>query len=356
MAGRACAVYAAGVPNTVRIPDRVTEWVVAHVAGVEPPLEYVVMEAGRSNLTYRVACADGRSLVLRRPPEGPLAPTAHDVAREYRIVTAMARSEAVPVPEPLALCEDRSVLDAPFHVMSFVEGRVLHGEVDAAGLAPEVLRAATCSLVSVLARMHALEPRAIGLETLGRHDGYLDRQLARWGRQYHAATSAELAPVVQRLGDELVARAPAQQRTSVVHGDYRLDNLIFDDRGDVHAVLDWELCALGDALADLGLLLTYWGPDDGPPPVPSASSHPGFPDRSAVVDAYAARTALDLSDLAYYVAFGHWKLACILDGVFERRGPGAAPTSAESVAHYPETVRSLATRGRAILHGEIPPS
>ncbi len=331
---------------------RTTEWLVTHVDGIEAPLEYQLIEAGRSNLTYRVVAANGRVLVLRRPPAGELAPTAHDMGREYRIVAALAGSGAVPVPEPLVLCEDLAVMGAPFHVMSFVEGRVLREATDAETLSASLLRDTTCNLVAVLARLHGVEPAAVGLDTLGRHEGYMERQLARWNRQYHAATGAALEPLVRSLGEELAAAAPAQQRTSIVHGDYRLDNVILGDTGEVRAVLDWELCTLGDPLVDLGLLLTYWASPDGPPPVPTATSFAGFPDRAAVVADYAACSALDLSEVSYYVAFGHWKMVCILDGIFERYEHGSAAGSTETVAHYPELMRSLATRGRAILHGE----
>jgi aminoglycoside phosphotransferase (APT) family kinase protein len=301
---------------------RVSEWLRDHVGAVTP-LRYHLIAGGHSNLTYRVDAADGQSYVVRRPPLGHQLASAHDVAREFRIISALAPT-AVPVAPALGLCEDNEVNGAPFYVMRFVDGLVVRGSEAADTLDIAARGRAGASLVDTLAAIHAVDPAAVGLDDLGRHEGYIARQLKRWYGQWNQSKSREL-PAVDTVHDFLAAHAPEQGAACIVHGDYRLDNCMIDKNGDVIAVLDWEICTLGDPLADVGLLMVYWtGPDDeGSAWVGSSSSLPGFANRADLLKRYAEVSGRDVSGIDYYVAFAFWKLACILDGVYARYVSGA---------------------------------
>ena len=303
--------------------DNVTDWFRAHVPEAEGPLQFSLVAGGRSNYTYLVDDAAGSRFVLRRPPLGPLLPSAHDVAREYRIISALS-STAVPVPPALGFCDDPLVNDRPFYVMSYVDGLVLRNADDARLLDGAAKVRASESVADVLADLHAIDVDAVGLGDLSKRDGYLERQLKRWYSQFQQSSMYSV-PAIHDVHSELRRRLPEQQSVAIVHGDYRLDNTMVNSRGEVIAVLDWELCTLGDPLADVGLLLVYWPePDDPNPPLGlAASSIPGFLGRQALRTRYAQRTGRALRELDVYVAFGYWKLACILDGVYARYRAGA---------------------------------
>ncbi len=303
--------------------DAVTRWFVEHVDRAVAPLQFSLIAGGRSNYTYLVDDADGHRYVLRRPPLGHLLPSAHDVAREHRIISAL-RSTSVPVAPALGFCDDPSVNDQPFYVMAYVDGLVLRNADDAHLLSDTAKVRASESVADVLADLHALDVDAVGLGELGKREGYLERQLKRWYGQFQQSSTYAI-PAVHDVHDALLRRLPEQHGVSIVHGDYRLDNTMINSTGDVIAVLDWELCTLGDPLADVGLLLVYWPePDDPNPPLgAAASSAPGFLGRQALRTRYAQRTGRNLRDLDAYVAFGYWKLACILDGVYARYRAGA---------------------------------
>jgi aminoglycoside phosphotransferase (APT) family kinase protein len=298
--------------------------------------------AGRSNLTYRVQSPAG-AVVLRRPPVGEVAATAHDMGRERRIISGLAGTD-VPVPAVLAWSDGGPPVDAPCYVMELVEGVVPVGSLPAGWATSEAERTRMSEvLVDVLVRLHAVDPAAHGLADFGRPDGYMARQVRRWVTQWEharpaiddAGAEAGLADELQRLADDLAGSVPATQRNAVVHGDYRLDNCIFDaaDPGRIRAVLDWEMSTLGDPLADLGLLMIYWRQaDDGPPwstasGVPGISALPGFLRRAEIADRYAAATGLDLAPLRWYVAFGAFKLAVVLAGIVSRVRAGMVPES-----------------------------
>jgi aminoglycoside phosphotransferase (APT) family kinase protein len=293
--------------------------------GVNGPYEFELISGGRSNLTYAVTPASGQAMVLRRPPLGHVLPKAHDVVREARIMSAFAGT-AVPVPGVLMVCEDTSVIGAPFYVMELVDGHVLRNEGDVREHLPEGHRAtASHELIDSLVEIHRLDPAEIGLGDLGASENYIERQLRRWKRQFDSSKTREL-PVVDDVHEKLAARVPPQRRTSVVHGDFRLDNCIVSASGKVRAVLDWELAALGDPLADLGLLLVYWArPSDELQGLltGAATSLPGFLEHAALVERYAERSSADVSDLGFYVAFSYWRLACIFEGVAMRYLNGA---------------------------------
>jgi aminoglycoside phosphotransferase (APT) family kinase protein len=311
--------------------DAVTRWFEAHVHGVQPPLTFELIAGGRSNLTFRVDDSAGGSWVLRRPPLGSILPTAHDMGREYRVISALGPTP-VPVPPTFGLCEDESVNDKPFYVMGYVEGHILRdGHTTEQVLGEEERRVAGESLVDVLAEIHAVDVDAVGLGDFGRREGYIERQLKRWHSQFEKSKTREI-PAVDEVYEELRLTIPEQGPGTIVHGDYRLDNTMLGDDGRVRAVLDWEICTLGDPLADVGLLCVYWAdPGDELSALLSApTTLPGFPRRAEIAARYAERSGRDLSRLDYYVAFGYWKLACILEGVYARyaAGHGAGDKSA----------------------------
>ncbi len=297
---------------------RVTGWFEANAPEVAPPLRFDLIAGGRSNLTYRVTDSAGRAWVLRRPPLGQVLATAHDMGREHRIISALAPTD-VPVAPVVGLCTDEAVNGAPFYVMDFVEGVVARNAEAARTLDVAARARAGEQIPEVLARIHAVDPDAVGLGDLGRKEGYIERQLRRWHGQWEKSKTREL-PVVDEVHAALAARVPEQGPAAIVHGDYRLDNCLLRPDGTIAAVLDWELCTLGDPLADVGLLLVYWTDRGDPSPalMEAATTLEGFPSRAELVERYAERSGRDLSAVDYYVAFGYWKLACILEGVYAR--------------------------------------
>jgi aminoglycoside phosphotransferase (APT) family kinase protein len=299
-------------------------WFAAHVPTAVAPLRYERIAGGHSNLTYRVADAAGGEWALRRPPLGKTLSSAHDMAREHRVVSALGATP-VPVAPVVGLCEDESVNGAPFYVMDFVRGPVLRGTAEAEASFPdEGDRAAIGMRVAdTLAAIHAVDPDRVGLGDLGRKEDYVARQLRRWYGQWEKSKTRELA-AVDRVHERLAARIPAQRGASIVHGDYRLDNMILTDSGEVAAVVDWELCTLGDPLADVGTLMAYW-PERGDDRVAlgmPANLAPGFPTREEIAARYAEASGRDLADLDFFTALGYWKLAIILEGVYARYAAG----------------------------------
>ncbi len=323
-------------------PGGVEAWFAANVAGAEPPLEFEMIAGGRSNLTYAVTDAAGRRWALRRPPLGKRLGSAHDMGREHRVVSALA---ATPVPvAPIAgYCEDEGVNQAPFYVMEFVEGPVLRNREDAEPYGTERRRAIGERVVDTLVTIHEVDPDAAGLGDLGRKEDHVARTLRRWLAQWEASKTRKLA-LVGDVHDRLAARIPEQGPATIVHGDYRLDNMILDDSDEVAAVVDWELCTLGDPLADVGLLLVYWAEegDELMPLFEPATMAPGFISRDQVKARYAERSGRDLGAIDFYVALGYWKLAIILEGVFARYMAGgygeqaAADEGAKSFARNVE--------------------
>ncbi|NDZ79734.1 phosphotransferase family protein [Streptomyces sp. SID10853] len=283
---------------------------------VRGPLSARLIEGGRSNLTYTVSDGTGR-WVVRRPPLGHVLATAHDMKREHRVISAL-HPTGVPVPAPVLLCEDESVIGSPFYVMEFVEGTPYRTAAQLAPIGAERTRAAVLGLVDTLVDLHAVDPEAVGLADFGRPDGFLERQLRRWGKQLDASRNRELAGIDElhaTLGRDL-PRSPAP---TVVHGDYRLDNVLLGDDDRINAILDWEMSTLGDPLTDLGLLVMY-SSDLGIPesPVSTTSGAAGHPSPTELVERYAARSGRDTSAIAWYTAFAWFKLAVILEGIHYR--------------------------------------
>ncbi|MEX2549925.1 MAG: phosphotransferase family protein [Nitriliruptoraceae bacterium] len=324
--------------------EAITDWLASRTA-LAPPLRAERATGGRSNLTYIVTDANDRRVVVRRPPLHGVLSSAHDVAREHRILSALGPTD-VPVPSCLGVEDDPAIIGAPFYAMEYVGGIIARDQASARRLPPDQRRTSSGSLVDVLARLHAVDIDAVGLGDLARREDYLARQLHRWHTQLEQGRTRDTS-ALEDVHHRLAAEIPEQGPATIVHGDYRLDNLVLDpSSGEVSAVLDWELTTLGDPLADLGLLLVYWVeaadlsialPD--PPTLV-----PGFATREQLVARYAAATGRDLSDIGYYVAFGYWKLACILEGVHGRYVSGAYGPDAEGFAELGDLVSVLAER------------
>ena len=337
--------------------DRVTTFVTSAVPELVAPLDFHLIAGGRSNLTFAVTDANGRRVALRRPPVSHVLPTAHDMAREHRIITALGPTP-VPVPMTVGLCTDPAVNGAPFYVMEFVDGHILRTADQATSeLTPSVRGAVGAQLAGTLAALHAIDVDVVGLGDLARRDGYIERQVKRWLGQFEAMAvpGVDHGGIVEAVGAQLLATVPEPQRVSIVHGDYRLDNTVVNDDGQVIAILDWEICTLGDPLADLGTLLCYWAePGDGPVALmDSPTLAEGFATRDEVTAAYAAASGLDVSRAPYYTAFGFWRLACILQGVYARYVGGAGAGDQGSVDGYPAHIRRLAELAQSTLAGDL---
>ena len=304
--------------------ERLAPWFAANAPQFHPPFTAEQIAGGRSNITVRLTDADGRDCIIRRPPLHSVLATAHDVGREYRVIHALGPTP-VPVPEAYANCEDDGLIGAPFYAMEFVDGIVLNDVRTAQRALDEAARHhASYSVVDAHVALHAVDVDEVGLGDLARRDDYIGRQLRRWHRQYEQTRTADL-PGVDRVYELLSARIPEQRETRIVHGDLRLGNCIIDDRGTVRAVLDWELCTLGDPLADIGYLLAT-SPESGDETIADAFSPTiadGFATRDELAEKYARDSGRDLSQIEYYIAFSHWKLACILQGVMVRAAAGA---------------------------------
>jgi aminoglycoside phosphotransferase (APT) family kinase protein len=337
---------------------RVTEWFEHNVETAVSPLEFTLVAGGRSNLTFRVTDAAGNSFALRRPPVSHVLPTAHDMTREHRILTRLSRTE-VPVPRIFGLCEDPEVNGAPFYVMEFVEGHVIRDAAIAQGeLDLEARHAAGESVAETLAKIHAVDIDAVGLSDFARRDAYAERQLKRWLSQFEtsATQGAESTAVVRAAHDRLAASIPRQLGATIVHGDYRLDNVVVGDDGSVKAVLDWEICTLGDPMADLGLLMVYWTEPGENAAISGVTptTVSGFPSRAEMLARYRSASGRDTEGLVFWTAFGFWKLACILQGVFHRYVSGAAAGDPRGVDGVEPMILELAQTALDVVDGRDP--
>jgi aminoglycoside phosphotransferase (APT) family kinase protein len=313
------------------------EWLAANLPGWRLSCSVEKFAGGQSNPTYRID-SEGKSLVLRRKPFGPILPSAHAIEREYRLIAAL-HPTGFPVPRPLGLCEDPAVIGAPFYVMERVEGRTLwDGALP--GMVPEERGAIYEALVDTLAALHGIDYEAAGLGDYGKPGNYFARQVERWTRQYRASQTDDL-PEIERLIEWLPRTVPPQTRTSIVHGDYRIDNLIFANNApQVRAVLDWELSTLGDPIADLSYLLMNWATEpEGRSGVKGLTGpETGIPIIEDMVARYCAATGRDgLPDLDWYFAYNLFRLAGIVQGIKQRMRDGNASSAqaAQTVARLP---------------------
>ncbi|NCV74738.1 phosphotransferase family protein [bacterium] len=341
----------AALPSPAGInAESVTRWLSANVAGSVAPFHFELIAGGHSNLTFSVTDSASHHYVLRRPPLSHALASAHDMGREHRVISALQHTN-VPVAPTLAMCDDVSVNDAPFYVMGFVDGIIVRDpDIALKMLTPTTRLQASNSLVDTMAAIHSVDPVAVGLGELGRHDGYIERQLKRWYSQWNASKTRELTEI-DRVHDGLLKHLPVQGPATIVHGDYRLDNCMINSSGDIIAVLDWELCTLGDPLADLGLLMVYWsGPTDEPSGTTfGTTTAEGFLNRAQLAERYAQVSGRDISHLDYYVAFAYWKLACIIEGVYARYISGAMGEQTDSTAFEPFKLQVEASARKAEL-------
>jgi aminoglycoside phosphotransferase (APT) family kinase protein len=336
--------------------DRVPDWLERNIPGVTGPFSFELIAGGRSNMTFGVTDAAGRRLVLRRPPMSHVLASAHDMGREHRIISAL-QDTPVPVPKTLGYCEDEAVNERPFYVMDFVDGLILRSKDETRARFDEAARRAIGeNLVDVLAAIHDVDVDAVGLGTLARKEGYITRQLKRWNGQFQHSQEQEReagggvyrpVPLVTEVHALLASRVPEQHGAAIVHGDYRLDNTILSTDGRVKAVLDWELCTLGDPLADVGTLLMYWA--QGTSSAEPVTAMPGFPTRAELAARYAAASGRDVAEIGFYVAFAYWKLACIMEGVYVRYATHAMGGGAEEAGPLGARVQESARQAMTIL-------
>ena len=308
----------------------VEEWIKQHVASLQPPFDWQKLEGGHSNLTYRLKDAAGKLAVIRRPPLGELLPKAHDMGREWQIISALGPTK-VPVAPALGFCEGADVTGAHFYVMGHVEGMALYTDKDTESwIADDCRQALGESFIDVLAELHSLDPDEIGLGDLGKKENYIGRQLKTWYRSWMASIEPaeyddeRLHAMQKFLADNIPEQGPAR----VVHGDYGLHNCLFSQQGQVAAVLDWEISTLGDPLADLAYALNQWilPGDENPVKADAASVVEGMLTREQLAARYAQATGRDLSQLDYYIGFNWLKSAMIIHGVYARYKEGKKST------------------------------
>lgn len=304
--------------------ERVRQWLAAaDPQPVGPRLRSRLIAGGRSNPTYELT--DGhRSWILRRPPMGHVLPTAHDMGREYRALTALYGT-AVPVPRTVGLCTDTELIGAAFYVMDKIDGITLRTPEDTARLTPAQRRSLAQSAVQTLVALHEVDPAGVGLADWGRPEGYLERQLKRWQRQWESSATSP-RPEIDELHERLAASMPDTRFPGIVHGDFKIDNLMVgcDDPTRILGLLDWEMSTLGDTLTDLGLLCSFWDQQGEffNPITAGATAMAGFPTRDEIVDAYAVARSVDVTDLDWYLVFADFKIAVILEGIHARHLQG----------------------------------
>jgi aminoglycoside phosphotransferase (APT) family kinase protein len=324
--------------------------------GPDLPLDVERIRGGHSNETFYVTRGE-EQWVLRRPPRGPLLPTAHDVGREYRVISALT-STNVPVPRPLLFCDDTSVIGARFYLMERIPGVVIRTKLPPDFEPVASRRSLADTLIDTLAELHAVDYQAVGLGDFGKPQGYLERQLRRWTGQLDASRNRPL-PDLDAVTEWLQHHLPESGPATIVHGDYRMDNCMYapEPPARILAIVDWEMATIGDPLADLGYLLSFWR-EPGDPQVGLLSDDsfnvsllPGFPMRRELVQRYAERTGREMRDVDFYVALAIWKLAVLLEGSYKRHLAGT--TDDPFFATLGEGIPALAQRALAVCHGEL---
>src|SRR5947208_1744761 len=326
-----------------------------HLPGAEGPLSVRQFGGGKANLTYLIRF-DNQEFVLRRPPLGPIPPGAHDMRREHRVLSVLHRRYP-PAPRSLLLCEDESVIGAVFIVEERRHGFVIRDDIppEFAGR-PALNRRIGFALIDALADLHLVPPAEIGLDDLGRPEGYLERQLSGWIRRWQAAQGGEqadrAASEMQPVLDWLARELPPSGAAALLHNDYRLDNCLLDatDPGHIAAVLDWDMCTQGDPLADLGYLLNYWVEPRDDPVWREIAAMPtwrdGFPSRAEAIERYAARTGFDVATTGWHQVFAAFKLAVIIQQIYIRFVRGQ--TQDQRFRYYYRRVLGLAAKARLL--------
>ena len=331
----------------------VEAWVSANVSGLTPPFQWTRLEGGHSNLTYQLKDTAGRLAVVRRPPQGELLPKAHDMSREWALISALGPT-AVPVPQALGFCADTEVTGAWFYLMGLIDGRPLYNSRQTAEwVPPERREILAFSFIDTLAELHALDPDEIGLGELGKKENYVGRQLKTWYRSWNSSIDAaqhddQRAHSLQTF---FLENMPEQGPARVVHGDYGFHNVLIGADSTIAAVVDWEISTLGDPLADLAYALNPW-PENAADIAASpdtASCVAGFPAKSALAKRYAARTGRDLGMLDFYIGFNCWKTAAIIHGVYARYMAGNKSTDGVDLVSLRERIdASLSAAEEAI--------
>ena len=324
--------------------DRLMEWLDGRLPGAEGDPDVRQFSRGKANLTYLLDFGDGDEYVLRRPPLGPVAPGAHDMAREYRVLSTLWK--AFPkAPRAYAFSDDPDIIGAPFFIMERRHGVVVQNvipEIFGSGEDPEANRKLSEAVVDTLAEFHAVSPEEAGLADLGRPEGFLERQVRGWTKRWEAAKHRD-DPLADELSTWLAERLPDSDDVTLLHNDWRLDNMAVseDDPGHAVAVYDWDMCTTGDPLADLGTLMAVWYEADEVPaslhPMPTHA--PGFMSRRQAIDRYASRSGRSLDSVDWYVVFGTFKLAVVLQQIFIRWHRGQ--TKDERFAAYGEGASRL---------------
>jgi aminoglycoside phosphotransferase (APT) family kinase protein len=318
----------------------------------DAPIRAERIEAGHSNLTFLITHGK-KSYVLRRPPRPPYLPTAHDVLREHRIISALAQT-TFPVPRPLLACDDPNVIGAPFYLMERVNGVVICTQIPPQFDARPDRRAIADEVIRTLVALHAVDYNAIGLDNLGKPEGYIARQVKRWMGQLDGARTRDI-PELSAVGAWLQAHIPESPAATLVHGDYRIDNLMFAPQSPprVVAVLDWEMSTLGDPLADLGYLLSFWREAGEAPATPlpddmgDVTAQAGFPTRAEIAARYAELSGRQVTNLTFYIVLAIWKLAILLEGSYKRHQLGT--TDDPFFALLGDGVPALARRAKEMI-------
>lgn len=308
----------------------VEAWIAENTDELTPPFEWTRLEGGHSNLTYLLEDASGKKAVVRRPPLGKLLPKAHDMGREWSVISSLAPT-GFPVPAAYGFCDDKEVTGAIFYVMGFSEGRPLHSKKQAVEWVPDDKRTTMAySFIDTLADLHAFDPDEIGLGNFAKKEDYIARQIKVWYRSWQSSIEPAQFddPRAHELMQYFLDNTPEQGTARVVHGDYGFHNCLIGADSKVSAVIDWEISTLGDPLADLAYTLKTWPESEADierqPDAPTSAG--GFPFRAELAERYAERTQSDISQLDFYIAFNHWKAAAIIHGVYARYRAGQKST------------------------------
>jgi aminoglycoside phosphotransferase (APT) family kinase protein len=345
--------------DPLRLVDRTAlEAFLAPLVPAYDEMSIRLLAGGASNLTYLLSLGD-QQLVMRRRPLGPSAPKAHDMFREFRVLEAL-QGRGLPIPRVYGYHEAPDVVGAPFYVMDFLDGEVIHEPGDAQGLEAEQAAQISRSLVETLVRLHAVGPDDIQLTNFGRPDGFLTRRITSWLRQWNTVAHRH-HPLVEAIGSTLLGAVPKQLDSTLVHGDYRLGNVILAADSSVAAVLDWEMSTIGDPLTDLAHLLVYWCPSRGrvTHPAQLISALPGFLAGDELVELYGKESGRDMTHLPFYLAFEHWRAAIIKDAIYLRRR-GAQQVSDPETEEFGASIALHLAEAAEILSeldlGVTPPS
>ena len=328
----------------------VTAWI-AERTEITGSLQFKLIAGGRSNMTFTVSDAAGRRFVLRRPPLGKLLPSAHDMSREHRLMSALADTP-VPVPRMVGLCQDASVNERDFYVMHFLDGIVVRSVEVGRTLTEPVRERMSRELIKTLCDLHRVDIDSVGLGNLAKREGYIERQLKRWSGQWEQSKTREI-PMIDKVRDALAAKMPPPSKPTIAHGDYRLSNCMMHPTGPVAGVLDWELCTLGEPMADLGGLLGYWHDpqDPGQRGDSETTGLPGFLTQDEMANLYADAMGVKLATIDYYRGFAQWRLACIGEGVYARYlgGQQGAQDEAIDLDSYKNSIPVRVDRAAKLL-------